>query len=201
MRIEDGSKGNIAKVDHHLRLSTLAVTLTGQEDVSRHHGRSFIAQTLDTADSLTTLTGNTSNLLYLENTATDKNLIVERISISNDVASLVAATVLGVVMKNMTLGVIGAEVLHVPVNLNFGSGVAAEALAYNWDETGTAGLTGLTVGTKLSSVILIAGNIIMLEHTGITLGPGDNIVVRVVNGSAGSNENTASILFHYLELP
>ncbi len=201
MKIEDGSRGNVAQVDEELRLHVKSVTLTGQEDVSRSLGRSFLANAMDTAPSLTTLTGNTSNLMYLQNTATDKNLIIERVTFSNDVPSLVGATVLGVALKNMVLGSIGANDVHIPVNLNFGSGVAAEALCHTWDESGTAGLSGLTAGVNLGSIVLGVGPIVAFEHTGVTLGPGDNIVLRVVNGSAGSNENTVHVLFHYLPLP
>lgn len=192
MKIESGTgNGEYAKVGDGFRLFTRSHTLSVEGAASRN-GDAYFANSTDTANTLTTATGNTYNILYLKNTSSTKNMIIEKVLSSAD-------TEAGVVVwkKNMTLGSVSAENTHTPVNLNYSSGKSAEVTAYNWDETGTTGIGGLSGGTTIKSFITGVGFTVHPIDGAMVLANGDSITIQYVNGTGGNIEFECGIRFYF----
>lgn len=191
--ITDGTGGGTsASVSASNKLRTLATSHTEEHFHSDIDGQAYIANTGDTANTLTLATGNTYNMLFLRNDSSSLILIIQKIVVSVDTANVVY-----LLQKNMTLGVVADNNVHTPVNVNFASGNSADVLCHNWDETGTTGVGGLTVGTLTDSTILDVGASIFPIDGSIILGQNDNVVIRLVNGTGGNAEASTSIRFYF----
>ena len=190
LHIVDGSgKGYRAFVDKEGHLDTHSII----DDISYYHTRNkaqcYSANTTNTADTLTaTTTGGA--ILYLRNDSDTYELTISKLMFSAGIAGLVAK-----VIKNPTLGTIGKQNTHTPVNLNFNSNNPANVTCYNWDETGD-GMTGLTVGTTMATFILPASPLIIPVDGAILLKRNDSIQINC----KGAGEFTAFIRFFMREI-
>ena len=89
-QIRDGTgKGFLAKVDEQNRLIVHADQNSEEHRVSHDSGRAYIANTADTVNTLTLATGNTYNILYLENSDSDRILNIHDIRVATDTAGAV----------------------------------------------------------------------------------------------------------------
>ena len=192
-KIEDGSgKGFLMKVDSEQRALVHADTNTEEHNISHQFGKSFVINTADTANTLTLATGNTYNFMYLENKSADDLVNIQDIRVTVDTAGVVA-----LIVRNSTLGSVSANNVTTPRNLNFGSQNAADGTFHNWDETGTTGIGGLTLGTVLEAHVLGVGSTVFLYDAALLLADSNNIVLRLVNGTGGNVEAAATIRFYY----
>ena len=183
----EGITGGVMDVDEEARALVLATTITEEHHVSDSVGQAYMMNSADTDNALT-LTTTEGPLMFLRNNSSTKKLIIQKIFVS-----AVAAGVIVILRKNMTLGTIGNENTHAPINLNFESGKAADALAYNWDEVGD-GMTGLTAGTIISSDYIVAG-LTALPFDGVMiLAKDDNIVLST---ELTTTEFTARFRFYF----
>jgi len=169
-----------------------AISATIEHLISSRDSQAYYANTTDTADTLTLATGNTYNMLYLENLSGTKDLVIEKITLSVDTANVVA-----ILKRNMTLGTAGANNVHTPRNSNFSSGNIANTLCHNWDETGTAGVTGLTGGSTMTTHILPAGEFIDPVDGFIILQQGNSLTVQLTNGTGGNVEAEVGVRFYF----
>lgn len=192
---DGGGTARAATVNSRGELEVGAVGVSEEHFVSKVKGQAYVAHIADTANTLTLATGNTYNLLYLENSSAISTLVVQKIIISVDVKDSVL-----LLQQNMTLASVAANNVHVPVNTNFGSGKAADGVFHNWDETGTTGITTLTGGTLIESQILPVGITILQIDGFMVLPQGNNLVVRILDGTGNSIEVTCAVRFYYDEL-
>lgn len=191
--IQDGTgKGFSAAVSSSNKLRTLTTAHTEEHFHSFVDGQAYTANTTDTANTLTLADGNTYNMLYLRNDSSTLFLIVQKILTSTSATGIVC-----LVQKNMTLGSVSANNVHTPVNTNFSSGNAANVLCHNWDETGTVGIGGLTVGTLVVAAILDVGSSIFDVDGALVLGQNDSVTIRLVNGTGGNIEASSAIRFYF----
>ncbi len=183
----EGINGNVMEVDGENRAQVLSTVLTEEHHVSQHEGDAYMMNSADTDNALT-LTATEGPILFLRNNSSTQGLIVQDIFVSSDTAGVIV-----ILRKNMTLGTIGNENLHTPVNLNFESGKAADALAYNWDQVGD-GLTGLTSGTIILTDYIGVGLTPFSFGGVINLAKDDNIVLSTELTTA---EFTARFRFYF----
>lgn len=148
--IDGTGTGNKAKVNNANRLETSAITSTEEHQVSHLNGQAYVANTVDTEDLLT-ITATGGLILFIQNDNPTKVLVIEGIAISSDASTKVKF------FRNMTVGAVGNENDHQPVNLNFGSSNMAEATVYSWDEVGN-GITGITGGQVISTRLTGVGS-------------------------------------------
>ena len=192
-KIEDGAgKGFIMKIDSQQRALVQADTNTEEHNISHEFGKSFVINSADTANTLTLATGNTYNFLFLQNGSSDDQINIQDIRVTVDTVGIVA-----LIVRNSTLGSVSANNATTPRNLNFGSQNAADGTFHNWDETGTTGIGGLTLGTVLESHILGVGSTVFLYDAALLISDSNNIVLRLVNGTGGNVEAAATIRFYY----
>lgn len=144
--IDGAGGGKRVKVTDDNELLVLATTRSEEHLTSSRDGQSYFANTADTANTLTaTATGGI--ILYLENTSSTQDIVVEKV--------LSSASVAGGIMVwkcNTIIGTIGNNNIHTPLNLNFGSPNTAPVICHNWDEVGD-GMTGITGGAVIKSFI------------------------------------------------
>ena len=138
--------GRAAGVALNNRLLVDSITHTG-EFSSSLSGRSFFVNTTATADTLT-VTATGGYMLTLQNTSPTRFLFIAAVFVSTDVAAGVCAF-----ERNPTLGSLGNNSAATPVNMNFSSGITAEATCNIWDEASN-GITGVTAGSVMASHIL-----------------------------------------------
>ena len=192
-KIEDGTgTGNLAKVDSEKRLIVHADTNSEEHNISHQFAKSYVMNSADTASTLTLATGNTYNFMYLENGSADNLVNIQDIRITTDTAGIVA-----LIVRNSTLGTVTDNNATTPGNLNFGSSNAASGTFHNWDETGTSGIGGLTLGTVLESHILGVGSTVFLYNAALVIDNSSNVVLRLVNGTGGNVEAAATVRFYY----
>lgn len=193
VQILDGTgKAFSAQVNSKNKLVVTATSHSDEHESSEVDGQAYFANTTDTADTLTLADGNTYNLLFLRNLSSTKILVVQKIDFSASAAGLVFN-----VQKNMVLGAVSNNNVHIPVNVNFSSGNAADVLCHNWNEVGTAGIGGLTVGTRIKSFILPSGPFIIPVDGFMVLGQNDSLTLIAVNGTGGPVEAEAGIRFYF----
>ena len=194
--ITDGTgKGFSTKVNSVNKLVITATSHTDEHEAAEVDGQAYFANTTDTADTLTLATGNTYHLLFLRNLSSTKILVVQKVSVSASVAGLTLC-----LQKNMTLGAVSDNNVHVPVNVNFSSGNSADVLSHNWDETGTVGITGLSAGTRIKTFIMSTGPFIIPVDGFMVLGQNDSLTLMFVNGTGGNVEAEAGIRFYFDDL-
>lgn len=181
--IDGTGTGNKAKVNPNHRLLTLSVIHTEEHVASLADGEAYFANTTDTADTLTFADATAGPVLYLRNDSQTKVIIIQKI-----VASASAAGGVMTFKRNAVLGTIGANNVHTPANSNFGSSNELDATCYSWDETGTAGMTGLTNGTKWKTFITKAGPEFFPVDGTITLPKNTSLTIEYSNNTGGSIE-------------
>jgi len=192
-QIRDGTgKGFLAKVDSENRLLVHADQNSEEHNISHAFARAYIANTADTAPTLTVSNGETINLLYAENSDPDRIINVHDMRVTTDTAGIVVQ-----IIRNPVLGTVGANNAHTPQNLNFQSEQAASGVFHNWDESGTAGITGITGGTVLESHNLRGSNTVFLYESAVLLFQGNSVVMRVINNTGGDVEVAATFRFYY----
>lgn len=190
--IDDGRGGGYsARVDTDHLLNTRSVQITEESHVSTKDGESYFANTSDTANTLTTSTGETIKLLYLKNDSTTDLLVIHKIFFSVSVTGGVLLFV-----KNPTLGSVGANNAHTPVNINFRSGSTASVTCHNWDESGVEGISGISGGTTVNTYIPSAGVTAFPIEGSFVLGQSNSIMLTYINNTGGNTEVTAGIRFY-----
>lgn len=158
--LEDGTgSGNRAKVNSSNKIEVESTMHTKAHIASMTDGAAFIANTADTAKTLTTtVTGGP--ILFLQNNDANNDAILQVIKISVDTTGGILS-----VYRNASVGTIGNNNIHVPVNLNFGSAKTSSATCYTWNEVGN-GMTGISGGTLVESYGLPAAfHVIDLQDT------------------------------------
>lgn len=161
--------------------------------VSIEKGLAFSATTV--TDALFSLTLSTTRIpiLLLKNTSTTKNLVIEKIIPSSDVAAQPF-----VIKKNMDIGSLTNNVSNNGNNLRFSSGNIAETQVEIWDEVdNTVGIGGLTGGIVIAGLLLPPGVAVFPIDGAIILGAGDNIVLEA--GGIGG-EFTIIIRFYFVSM-
>ena len=179
-------------VDETNRVRTRAVITTEEHDVSVIDELAFFANSGDTAPTLSIADGNTYNLLYMENSDSERDLTIERIFLNADTTGIIFELI-----RNPVLGVVGANNVHVPKNLNFKSGKTANGIFHNWDETGTVGITGITGGELLNTYIVTDNPAILPIDGSFHLGQTNSFVIRATNNSGGNAEVAVGVRFYY----
>lgn len=195
-KIEDGTgSGFKARVDDENRLNVHADINTEEHNISHQFGRAYGMHTHSTADTLTLATGNSYNLMYLENGSGEFIVNIFDIRASFDTAGCVLR-----MHKNMTLGTATNSNVVVPTNMNFLSGNTASGVFHDWNEVGTTGIGGLTGGTKMETFIEGIGSTVHVFDGAIVLGNTNNLVLSVTNGTGGNVECTINCRFFYEEV-
>ena len=190
--IKDGTgKGFLAKVNADNKLFVLASTHTEEHTASITGANAYFANSTDTADTLTFADATAGPILYLKNDDPDADIVVEKIVCSADAAGGVLKF-----MRNMTLGTIGANNVHTPVNSNFGSSNTVTATSYNWDESGTTGMDGLTNGTAWKSFIMGAGTTFFPVDGTISIPKGSSVTINFANNTGSAIEFECGIRFY-----
>jgi len=191
VEIRDADTARAAKVSASGKLKVVSTAHT-EEHAATDVGDAYFVNTATTAATLTTATGNTYNLIYLENSSSTRSLVIEKIVISTDAADIVVELV-----KNTTLGAVSANNAFTAVNANFSSGKAADGIFHTWNETGTVGIGGITVGTILISNTLSTGPFLFPIDGTFVLKQGNNIVIRVTNATGANVEVSSAVRFYY----
>lgn len=182
LTIKDGKgRGFEAGVGDDNKLQIMSTNHTEEHSVAVNSSETYFANTADAANTLTTVSPNTYNLLYIKNNSSIKMMVVEKILISASAAG-------GVVkwLRNPVLGTIGSHKTHLPVNTNFSSGKIADALCYTWDEVGTTGLTGFTNGTTIKTFITNVGPNIFPIDGMMILKQGNSLLIAYTPPAAGA---------------
>jgi len=191
IHIKDGKgRGYVASVTSNNRLDVRASTFSGEHAFSRV-GDAYFFNSTDTADTLTCAAGNTYNIMYLKNTSTEGNLVVEKILSSASAAGGVFKWV-----RNPTLGSVSANTTHTGVNLNMGSGRLPTVTCYVWDETGASGIGGLSGGTTIKTFITGVGFTIHPIDAAIII-PNNSSMSFIYTPPAGGAEFEMGIRAYY----
>lgn len=191
LEIIDGTgQGNSAKVTNRNEVLVRSVSLDTEADISLTDGRAFFVSHGAVADTLT-VTDTGGYVMVLQNTSSTLDLVISNIFVGSDAAGDTFA-----IERNPTLGSLGNNTSVTPANLNFGSGLAAEATAYAWNETGD-GITGITAGPELSTYITTGGTQVLPIDDTFVLSEDDIIAIRA-HGTGSASEFAVSIRFHYV---
>ncbi len=146
-----GGTGNgySAKVTSENKLATYSVTETELMHVSEEEEDAYIITT-----PFLTITTTGGRILWIRNDATDKVLMIERLSVSWDGGSASHDETVQLEMYGGDALPSANETAVTPVNLNTGSGKVAETTAYYWDEVGN-GMTssgGTVIGRSQAAI-------------------------------------------------
>jgi len=183
----DGAKYAV-KVDSDNRLSVAANVQNEEHFISSSQGLAFSVNSADTADTLTT-TATGGCLLYAKNGHATKQLVVSGYRISSDTAGITSS-----ITTEPTLGTIGNNNVHSPVNLNANSNNEAQGTFYNWNEVGD-GMTGLSGGNKLETNILNVGVNDLTFEDSLILEPNASLCINVY----GVAEVSVSLRCFYMD--
>ena len=195
-QIKDGTgKGFLVKVDSENRLLIHSDQNTEEHNISHQFALAYTANTAQTADFLTIGDGETAPMLYVRNDDSDRLINLQLVVFTQNTALLQWR-----VVRNPVLGTIGANNVHVPVNANFGSDRLAVGTFFNWDESGTEGMTGLTGGDTVVTIYTPAGALAFQLDASIILGPGNSMMLVAKNATGGAVEAAASIRFYYEDI-
>jgi len=177
--------GYSAKVDNFNRLRTFA-TSTSQE----HHGTGLgVNFMFSTPTRLTMANGDTGTLLYVQNNNPAALLVITKIALSSSVAGVTYS-----LLKNQIVGTLSNNTSVTPQNLNFQSGVTAQATTQIWNGVGTTGIGGLTGGGVLQIHPLEASSPHIIDiNGGIDLGSGNILGLRMTNNTGGNAVVSLSI--------
>lgn len=192
-QIDDGKgQGFSAQVNRRNQLVTRSTSNTEEHKISAADGEAYVANTTDTADTLTTLNGNTYDLLYLENTSSTKILVIEIVGFSASANGGILKFI-----KNPVKGTIANANNHIPLNSNFASGNEAEATAFSWDEVGIVGISGLSGGDNLASFLTTSNPALLPVSGAFILGRGNSISFQYINNTGGNSEVSVQLRFYY----
>lgn len=185
--IEDGTgNGYKTKVSSNNKLEVESTVHAKSHIVAMMDEQAYIANTADTAKTLTTtITGGP--ILYMKSDNSDKQLILEHLRFTTNTAGGILT-----ILRNVTLGTIGNNNIHTPVNLNFGSEKTVTVTAYNWNEVGN-GMTGITGGTIIETFVLPVG-LFSINFGGTFILKRTNSIV--INFEGVIAEITASLHFY-----
>jgi len=174
MLIEDGKgTGYRAGVNEYNQLKTKAVNTIYHQFISNEHEQAYTAPLGTEAKPTLTVTAAGGYMMYLQNTSTNYDMVLGRITISTSALMEI------VVMKNPTIGALSNNVAITPVNKNFKSGKVAEAACVGWDEVGDQ-ITGITAGTCIGTYQIDGFERILLDEATI-LGINDIIAIKAKN--------------------
>ncbi len=193
MIIEDGAgTGKKAEVIDTNELRVRATQHTEEHRVSEDTEQTYFTTSSQTSTpTLTFLTTETGDVLYLQNTsATD--MIVTVLLFSADVAGGVVTTT-----KNVTEGSLTQNTSIVPINFNFGSGKTAGAQTEVWDETNGDGIQGLSGGDTIRSFTMPASAIAINTAGSVILPQGKSITISFNNITGDTIEFECGIRFYY----
>ena len=173
-RIE-GNSGNLADVDDDKRLLTSSTVESELEYASEKQGKAY------SISSSYTTSGGDEEIIYLSNTSTTDNFIIDEIFVGGSVACVFTfAQVSG------TPGGAGDVTVK---NLNLGSGNSAAMTA-----KGDASVTGLTIGDTMILGRVVANDSKEIRTGGaIVLGQDDSIAIS----ASGTGAVNATIIGHY----
>ncbi len=185
--IVDPRTGVAMEVDKFFRAQTFA-TSRPQESHASILGQSFIFSTIEQAETLSFLATETGIIIAIKNNNNELKLRVQLVEISADVAGGIY-----VLTKNPVFGtVITNAVPHTGNNLNFDSSKPSNIIGHVWDETGGAGITGITGGTDIAphTVNLTKDD---LFNSSILLSPGNSIAVKYTAPAGSAAEFSCNI--------
>lgn len=190
--IRDGTgTGNLARVNDNNRLLTLSVIHTEEHIESLINAGAYFANSADTADTLTCPDGFDGAILCVSNNSETLDLVIQKIVVSANTGGGVVS-----IIRNHTVGAVTNNNVHIPVNSNFGSQNTAPVTAYNWDETGTTGIGGISGGTKWKTYSTplgvdhhpVDGTIILTKNTSVS--------INFTNNTGGPIEFECGIRFY-----
>jgi hypothetical protein len=192
--IEDGlGSGRKAQINIGHELVVAAITESEEHRVSQINADAYFFSTGQNIDTLTLATTNDAKILFLQSLDPAKQLIVERILVSSDTDGIIIRFV-----KNYTVGTLTNNTVTLPSNMNFSSTRNADVNAHTWDEVGTTGMGGLTLGSTFKTFIGKVGpNIFPIDGVPV-LDQNDNIGIEILNPTGGAVEVEVGIRF-YLE--
>jgi hypothetical protein len=175
--VDGTGNGYQAAVNSSNRLEVQAVTTPTTANISQRDGQCFIVAS--DFVSLTT-TGSFNGIMYVKNTATDKDLHIEKLRACGDGSGSVQLRVI----KNPTSGTLISDANSADINnANLSSAVAFSGLAYAASADGKT----VTDGTNFTQFISMLPGHTIQEYSGaIILGPGDSMAITA-KPSASSN--------------
>lgn len=189
MRVDDGEgNGPQAGVTNEHRLKTEAVNVPLDHIQSHSKGMSYVAHAADTVNSLT-ITATGGPVLVLRNNNPGDDLIMHGLVVGIGTDAMILRLI-----RNPTIGTLGNEVVHIPVNTNFGSGNTALASVWSWDEVGAAAITGLTGGTLMQTLLLSKGLHFLDFNDALVLPNGSILSIECV----GAGELSLAVRFFFL---
>jgi hypothetical protein len=171
----EGNSGNLADVDNQKRLLTSSTTETELEYASEKQGKAY------SISSTYTTSGGDEEALYIQNTSTIDNFIIDEIFLGGSVNHLWTMS-----QCSGTPGGAGDVTVK---NLNLGSGNSAAMIA-----KGDASVTGLTLGDRMILGRTIANDSKEFQTGGaIVLGQDDAVSFT----ASGTGDVSVTIVGHY----
>lgn len=181
IEVQDGTgSSRKAKVDEDNRLEVKAITIKDVEDAAERGDVYFCP----TNRVFTINTSAEQSLAFLRNDSTTREVHVDEVTFDTNQTDSIFR-----LYKNVTT--VSAATTVTPVNSNFESGKAAEALFTAF----TTAATSFTGGTLMRSVQPVAGRICFETFDAIILGKDDNLMLSIF--SPTSALCGADIIFHH----
>lgn len=189
--IDGKGSGIRAEVNKTNELRVRATQHTEEHNASQK-GEAYLASSGQVAGlpTLTLLTTEGGDILYLENTGTVP-LVIGQISVNPNIPG-------GIVTfyKNRTKGVLSQNTPIIPANLNYGSAKVAAVQCEVWDETNGNGIQGLSNGDIHAAGAIGPGTFINTEGT-IIIPQGKSIGVHFQNDTGSTIELTVTVRFYF----
>lgn len=190
--IEDGRSSKTVEVNDKNQLRIRATQHPEEHFVSHAEGQSYLAGTGQVAGvpTLTLLTTEGGDILYLENTGT-VTMVVTQFGITADAPGIIYT-----LYKNRIKGTLTQNTPITSVNLNFGSANVATAQAEVWDESNGDGILGLTNGDIIATGIT-GGTTFIQTGSAVLIPQGKSITLNLDNPTAGTIEVSIAIRFYF----
>jgi len=184
--IKDGAgTGNLAKVDSTNHLFTRSVVESNLHNQS-HLGNGFTVTSGDTVANTLTVTATGGALLWMTNTSSVLDVVIDQIIVSASASTMVFKVVTG-----STLGSVADNVAQTPVNLHTGKTTTAPVTAHGWDEANN-GIGGLTLGSTVHTQLCSVGSAPVDFEGALVLAGGGSLELRF--HTAG--EAAVTVIFH-----
>lgn len=191
--IADGKgSGRRAAVNLKNEINVRATQHTEEHEVSERDGQAYLISSsqVPALPTLTFLTTETGDVLYLENTGTS-NLIVTSI-----IASASAVGGVFTVYRNRTRGSITQNTAVLSKNLNYGSSKLSTTLVDVWDETNGDGLQGFSNGDVMRAVTMPLG--VVIDTGGAVIIPqGKSMTLAFNNITGGTIEFECGFRYYF----
>lgn len=172
-----GISGKIPEVNSDHQLLVAGVVESEVEFISENQGKSFSWY------SGFTTGGTDVEVLSLQNTSTNDNLIIDEIIVSADAACIFT-------LFEVTSGTAGGTAIT-GKNLNLGLGLSASQTAY-----GNAAVTGSLSGDNIASVSTVANETVVLDvKSGLILGQDSEIAIT----ASANTVVRVTVIGHYKE--